>query len=168
MLFNFTLTGILNITGNTTAIGAIGISPVPSGPSGPSGPGTGCGEWMPTTFTSHNFAERAYMEFENVPADHARKNNVSAVHSKDFAKFKYHNFEIKKSNDSPVFKTQVYDSCFDLDCDSCCTNNMKSQGTNFLIDLYTGLAKEMYGTEEILVKGWYRDCGSFKKPASLV
>ena len=195
MILNFTAflnttTGTLVLTGGPLSLSNASLPSGPSGPSGPSvpigscvppgptvpsdpigtpGPTEKCGPWIPATFTSHDFAERAYVEFGSVPANHAKENRVSAVHSKDFEKFKYHTLEIKKgSDDSTVFKTKVFDGCFDFDClPGCCTRNMKSKGTDFLIDLYTGLAKEMYGTTEILEKGWYRDCGSFGKPSSL-
>ncbi|MDQ3231988.1 MAG: discoidin domain-containing protein, partial [Pseudobdellovibrionaceae bacterium] len=64
-----------------------------------------------------------------------KEHKIASVHSEDFAKYKLKTLRLREGNRQ--IDVKVYDKCSDSDCTdgTCCTNNKKANGTNFLIDL---------------------------------
>jgi len=65
------------------------------------------------------------------PESWVMANNIVAVHSKDFEKYKLKTLRLRQG--SKEIDVTVYDMCADSDCDGCCTAN--SAETGFLIDI---------------------------------
>lgn len=83
------------------------------------------------------------------PESWVKANNIIAVHSKDFKKYKLKTFRLKKGNAS--IDAKVYDMCADSDCNGCCTKNSKSTG--FLIDIEK-YSRERFGQHGSGVVEW--------------
>lgn len=65
-----------------------------------------------------------------------KNNNIIAVHSKDFKRYKLKTFRLRSGG--RTIDAKVYDMCADSDCNGCCTRNAGDVG--FLIDLETHTA----------------------------
>lgn len=88
-----------------------------------------------------------------MPESWVSANNIAAVHSKDFAKYKLKTLRLRQG--TKQIDVKVYDECADSDCSGCCTANSKSTG--FLIDIESYTAAR-FGTSDGIVEWVCLDC----------
>jgi hypothetical protein len=88
-----------------------------------------------------------------MPESWVAANNIAAVHSKDFAKYKLKTLRLRQG--TKTIDVKVYDECADSDCSGCCTANSKSTG--FLIDIESYTAAR-FGTGDGIVEWVCLDC----------
>ena len=69
--------------------------------------------------------------------------NIVAVHSQDWAKYKYIPVDITYLGKTGRFV--VMDYCSDSDCDGCCTKNMNMNNNGFLTDVDSTAALKVWG-----------------------
>ncbi|WP_438033847.1 hypothetical protein [Sorangium sp. So ce204] len=69
------------------------------------------------------------------PESWVRENNIAAVHSKDFERYKLKTLRLRKNGKE--IDVKVYDMCADSDCSGCCTRNAQPSGYLIDIEKYT-------------------------------
>ncbi|WP_437326025.1 hypothetical protein [Sorangium sp. So ce381] len=69
------------------------------------------------------------------PESWVRENNIAAVHSKDFERYKLKTLRLRKNGKE--IDVKVYDMCSDSDCSGCCTRNAQPSGYLIDIEKYT-------------------------------
>ncbi|WP_437751599.1 hypothetical protein [Sorangium sp. So ce1389] len=69
------------------------------------------------------------------PESWVRENNIAAVHSKDFERYKLKTLRLRK--DGKEIDVKVYDMCSDSDCSGCCTRNAQPSGNLIDLEKYT-------------------------------
>lgn len=89
------------------------------------------------------------------PESWVRANNIVAVHSKDFAKYKLKTLRLRQG--SKTIDAKVYDMCSDSDCSGCCTRNAQPSGYLVDVEKYT---MQRFGTGSGQVEWACIDCGS--------
>jgi hypothetical protein len=87
------------------------------------------------------------------PESWVKANNIIAIHSKDFQKYKLKTLRVRQGDKQ--IDAKVYDMCADSDCDGCCTANSKSTG--FLIDVES-YTMSRFGTGSGIVEWACVDC----------
>lgn len=83
-----------------------------------------------------------------------KANNIIAVHSKDFKRYKLKTLRLKKG--TRTIDAKVYDMCADSDCDGCCTDNAAETG--FLIDIEKYTKARFHGIGQGVVEWTCLDC----------
>lgn len=92
--------------------------------------------------TSDNTSPGALAEFQ-VSQNFVNNVNIVAVHSKDWAAYKYSQLDITYNGKTGRFV--VMDYCADTDCGGCCTANANAYGYNFLTDIDSSAAQRVFG-----------------------
>jgi hypothetical protein len=90
---------------------------------------------------------------EKQPESWVAANNIIAIHSKDFEKYKLKTLRLRQGDKQ--IDAKVYDMCADSDCSGCCTKNSRSTG--FLIDVESYTAAR-FGTGSGIVEWACLDC----------
>lgn len=86
------------------------------------------------------------------PESWVKKNNIVAVHSKDWGKLQGKSLMLHQGESD--IKVVVYDLCSDEDCDGCCTANLGNDGYLIDIEKYT---MERFGSGSGIVD-WREVC----------
>jgi hypothetical protein len=168
-------TAATNVKPVATSCGATAGGTVDAGARVDSGAGTGAGAggalvWAKanlTNFTSYpdpgseecvqyngcTWAGQFAALSSKQPESWVAANNILAVHSKDFAKYKLKTLRLRQG--TKQIDAKVYDMCADSDCSGCCTANSKSTG--FLIDVESYTAAR-FGTGDGIVEWACVDC----------
>lgn len=92
-----------------------------------------------------------------------KANNIIAVHSKDFTRYKLKTLRLKKG--TRTIDAKVYDMCADSDCDGCCTDNASETG--FLIDIEKYTKARFNGIGQGVIEWTCLDCPRDLSPSEL-
>jgi hypothetical protein len=95
--------------------------------------------------SSDNTSPGALAEYQ-VTLNFVNSVNVVAVHSRDWATYKYAQLTITYKGRTGVFI--VADYCSDKDCGGCCTANANYKGNGFLTDVDSTAARRVFGVSK--------------------